>query len=235
MASFSQLYTVLTVPFLASWTLLALGFTAINVLNSDRSLIQLLASSSLFTFLICRLLVVSQPAIFTTDSLAQLVTTFPRQSARNALVFLLLTLTWLYELLFKSLALLFITVFGGGLATAIYTDAFVEVDENGERTVPVQEDVTSVDEPHALAAIDQFRDKSGGGNPLEIVKMIPPKLLIYFVVVVWVNFATLGLYVLRLALGSLRRVFGARPAELAVKAGEKGEKKVEKGDARLTN
>ncbi|KAL4869923.1 hypothetical protein BDV12DRAFT_70761 [Aspergillus spectabilis] len=217
MASFSQLYTVLTVPFLASWTALALGFTALDVLNSNRSPIQLIASTSLFTFLVCRLLVVSQSSTFNENSIAHIITTFYQRSARNALVFLLFTFSWLYELLHKSLAMIFVTIFGGALATALYNDAFVEVGENGE-PVSMEEDI----ETSALAEIDHFKETTGV-DPTQIFKMIPPKVLIYLVALVWFSFATLGLYVLRLTWRSLRRVFGASPAELTAQPVEKSE------------
>ncbi|KAL4880273.1 hypothetical protein BJY04DRAFT_219271 [Aspergillus karnatakaensis] len=221
-----SLYTLLAVPLLTSWTLLALLFTALNVLNTDASYLSLITSTSLFTFLICRLLLVCQPSL-NNNSLAHTLTTAYRSSARNAAIFLLLALSWLHDLLYKTLGLFFITIFGGGLATAIYNDAFHEVNEHGEPVAPVQREAELDIEPNALAAIDEFRDKTGA-NPLAIVKMIPPKLLVYLVVIVWVSFASLGVYILRLAFRAARGVFGAKPGEISRVGTEEKKKEKEK-------
>jgi hypothetical protein len=61
-----------------------------------------------------------------------------------------------------------------------------------------------------------------GVDQMDIIKMVPPRALVYIVVLMWVNFATLGIYVLRLAWRSLRTVFGSSVA--TVMAAEKTER-----------
>ncbi|KAI9374447.1 hypothetical protein BJX61DRAFT_302416 [Aspergillus egyptiacus] len=197
MTAFSHLSTALATLVLLSWTIQMLAFTALDVLNTNRTPIEPLASISLLTFLLCRLLVLSQPQLQNERSVAYILTTAYRHSRRHALALLLFALSWLYELLYKSVLMVFMTVLGGVLATAVYTDAFVE----DGAAVPLDEEL----ETQALAEIDQFRDKTGV-DLTAVVKMIPPRALVYVVVLVWVNYATLGVYVLRLAWRSLKMV-----------------------------
>ncbi|KAL2816609.1 hypothetical protein BDW59DRAFT_153195 [Aspergillus cavernicola] len=210
MAALTRVYTALAVFILASWTIIVLGFTALDVLNTNRSLIELIASPSLLTFLICRLLVVSQ-SNGTQDetTIAHSLTTAHLRSPRNALILLLLTLSWLYEILFKCVMMLFVTFFGGILATAIYSEGLTETGT----TAPADDGPDT----KALVQAGEFKENTGV-DLVEIVRMIPAKALIYVVVLVWVSIATLGLYVLRLAWRSLRVVFGSSSVAAAVSA-----------------
>ncbi|KAL3472393.1 hypothetical protein BJX99DRAFT_235672 [Aspergillus californicus] len=186
----------LSILFLTSWTITALGFTALDILNDNRGIIELIGSTSLLTFLICRLIAILQPD---ESTLAYIITTAHKKSRGVGLATLLFTITWLYELLYKTVFLFIATVIGGTFAAAIYHDAF---NENPADTA-VEEPV----ETTALAEIDDFAEKTGV-DLLQLIKMIPPRLLVYVVALVWFNFATLGLYTLRLAWRSLRAVFG---------------------------
>ncbi|KAL2867423.1 uncharacterized protein BJX67DRAFT_85437 [Aspergillus lucknowensis] len=201
----SKIYTAFAVPFLASWTITVLGFAALDVLNTNRSPIEPIASISLLTFLACRLIMVSQPDSDGSNSIAHVLTTAHTRSPLNALASLLFAISWLYELLYKSVMMFFVTVFGGVLATAIYTDAFVE---NGTAVDDEDPETTT-----ALAEIDEVKAKMGV-DPTAIIKMIPPRALVYVVALVWFNLATLGLYILRHAWRSLRRVFGSTSREI---------------------
>ncbi|KAL4946510.1 hypothetical protein BDV06DRAFT_182270 [Aspergillus oleicola] len=202
----SSITKPLSIVLLSSWTLTALGFTALDILNNNRTLPEVVASTTLLTFLVCRLLVASQPK--DENSIAQLLTTAYTRSRGASLTLLLLTGSWLYELLYKTVALFFITIFGGVFAAAIYNDAFVETADVMDNDVNIDNGLDST--TTALAEINEFQKKTGlGVDPTELFKMIPPKLLVYVAVLVWLNFATLGLYVLKMAWRGIRGVLGS--------------------------
>ncbi|KAJ6109859.1 hypothetical protein N7486_002094 [Penicillium sp. IBT 16267x] len=207
----SRVFKTISVVLLTSWTITTLGFSALNVLNENRSLIGTAASISLLTYLACRLLVFTQP--IQNDSIAHMLTTAHLRSRRKALATLVFTCAWLYELLSQAVIMVFITIFGGAIATALYTDAFVEdpVDLNLNQSDSDREN-TSL----AVAEIDEFKEKVGV-DPVALFKLVPPKVLIYFAVLVWANFATLGLYVLRLSWRSAKVVLGSSPVPVVQK------------------
>ncbi|KAJ5584295.1 uncharacterized protein N7459_004095 [Penicillium hispanicum] len=194
----TRVYTVTAATLLALWTLTALGFTALSIGSANRSLIEPAASISLLTYLVCRLIVFLQPG-WQPDSLAHVVALAHRQSRQGALAMLVCACAWLYELASQAVMLFFVTFFGGILATAVYNDAFEETTAN-------QDDLGA--DTTALAEIDAVKAKAGV-DPTQLFKMIPPKLLVYFAALVWANFATLGVYVLRLAWRSVRVVLGS--------------------------
>lgn len=196
----SQISTLISGGLLTSWAVIALGFTALNVLNENRTAIGTIASISLLTYLAARLLVLSHPKNLHNDSIAYFLTTSHLRSRKEALVTLLFACSWLYELLSQAVLMLFVAVFGGTIAAAIYNDAFEETNT----MEPSDSDMEST----ALAEIDEFKAKAGI-DLVTLFKMIPPKALIYLVVLLWANFATLGLYVLRLAWRSVRVVLGS--------------------------
>ncbi|GAB1198042.1 hypothetical protein APSETT444_007349 [Aspergillus pseudonomiae] len=189
----SGLYTGVAVLLLLAWTLTALAFTALNVLNSNSSYLEIIASSSLLTFLFCRLLVASNHG-----------------SRRGAVVLFGLCCTWLYELLNQAVLLFFMTVFGSVMATAIYNDAFTN-------------DVVDVDESTTALSVemDKFEEMTGF-NPTQMFKLIPPRLLVYFVALVWLNFLSLGAYVLGHAAVSLKKLLSS--SVTVGRAGAAGEK-----------
>ncbi|KAL2788156.1 hypothetical protein BJX66DRAFT_309439 [Aspergillus keveii] len=197
MGALSTVYRLVALPLLTAWTVTALSFAALDVLNSNRSLIEPIASISLLTYLVCRILVVSQPTpqngTGNESSIAHILTTAHRKSPLTGLISLLFAISWLYELLFKAVWLFFVTVLGGAFATALYTDAFVQ-----------NEDGSGESESMAKTGVDL----------VAAVKMIPPRLLVYVVMLVWLNFATLGVYILRHAWRSMRVFLGASREEM---------------------
>ncbi|KAL4954429.1 hypothetical protein BDW69DRAFT_163239 [Aspergillus filifer] len=201
----SSITKPLSIVLLSSWTLTALGFTALDVLNNNRTLTEVIASTSLLTFLVCRLLVASQPK--NEGSVAQLLITAYTRSRAASVTLLLLAGSWLYELLWKTVALFFVTLFGGVFAAAIYNDAFVQkADAAGDVNVDYDLDSTTT----ALVQINEFQENTGlDVDPTELFKMIPPRLLVYVAVLVWLNFATLGLYVLKMAWRGVRGALGS--------------------------
>ncbi|KAE8372800.1 hypothetical protein BDV26DRAFT_83938 [Aspergillus bertholletiae] len=205
-----RLYTGLAVFLLFTWTLSALTFTALNVLNSKSSYLELIGSTSLLTFLICRLLVASNPPPRQDDSIAQLVASADYGSRRGAVVLFGFCCTWLYELLTQVVLLFFMTIFGSVLATVIYNDTFTHdgMDDN-ESTTAVSVEIHKFEE-------------MAGFNPTEIFKSIPPRLLVYCVGLVWLNYLTLGAYVLGHAAMSLKKVLRSPVAiRRGATAGEK--------------
>ncbi|KAL3442021.1 hypothetical protein BJX65DRAFT_287615 [Aspergillus insuetus] len=236
MGALSTVCRLVALPLLTAWTVMALSFAALDVLNSNRSLIEPIASISLLTYLVCRILVISQPTSQngSESSIAHILTTAHRKSPLTGLISLLFAISWLYELLFKAVWLFFVTVLGGAFATALYTDAFVQNEDGSGESESMYDDHAEA-ETTALAEFDEIRAKTGV-DLIAAIKMIPPKLLIYVVVLVWLNFATLGVYILRHAWRSVRVVFGAsreevvkdiKKATAAAKAG--GTQQVEAG------
>lgn len=202
----ARLYTGISLTLLTLWATTALCFTALDILNTNRSLIEPIASISLLTYLICRLIVLLQPAQY--DSIAYLLTA-PRRSRGEAFVMLLFCGTWLYELVYKAMLMFFMTIFGGAIAAAIYNDEFESTAE--QPSGPSDSDVAGT----ALAKVDEFKEMVGV-DPVEIFRRIPPRVLVYFAVLVWMNFGCLTLYVLRLAWRSAKVVLGAPSAPISV-------------------
>ncbi|KAE8136577.1 hypothetical protein BDV38DRAFT_249287 [Aspergillus pseudotamarii] len=206
----SGLYTGLAVLLLLAWTLTALSFTALNVLNSKSTYLEIVASSSLLTFLICRLLVASNPSTVQDDTVARLIASADYGSRRGAVVLFGLCCTWLYDLLNQAVLLFFMTIFGSVMATAIYNDAFMNTGVDGD------ESTTAVS-----VEVKKFEDMAGF-DPTEMFKLIPPRLLVYVVGLVWLNFLSLGAYVLGHAAMSLKKVLSSSVAvRRCVPAGEK--------------
>lgn len=200
-----RLYTAISVTLLTLWATTALGFTALDILNANRSLVEPIASISLLTYLVCRLIVFLQPT--QNDSIAHLLTA-PRRSRGEAFAMLLFCCTWVYELVYKAMLMFFMTIFGGAIATLIYNDGFDSTSED-----PNYSDVYSDVEGTALA---ETVKEIAGVDPVEIFKRIPPKVLVYFAVLAWVNFGTLSLYVIRLAWGSAKVALGGSVAPVPV-------------------
>jgi hypothetical protein len=217
MGALSTVYRLVALPLLTAWTVTALSFAALDVLNSNRSLIEPIASISLLTYLVCRILVVSQSSTSqnaSESSIAHILTSAHGKSPLTGLISLLFAISWLYELLFKAVWLFLVTVLGGAFATALYTDAFVQNEDGSSgESESMYDDTTTKAETTALAEFDEIRAKTGV-DLVAAVKMIPPKLLIYVVMLVWLNFATLGVYILRHSWRSMRVVFGASKEEM---------------------
>ncbi|KAL4786977.1 hypothetical protein BJX76DRAFT_319677 [Aspergillus varians] len=227
MAALAHLSQGLTLVLFTSWTITALGFTALDVLNKERDLIELIASTTLLTFLACRLLVATQSSSTTTTTttnttLAHLLTTAYTRSRTSALAFLLITISWLYGIVYKFILLFFATLFGSALAAAIYNGALVEttsedmgVDTRFGASTAVSADLAELRQDTGLAA-----------DLPRIIKGVPPRLLVLLVVLVWVDFVTLALYVLRLAWRAFGGLLGERvstPSLAAADSDEGGE------------
>ncbi|KAF7161332.1 hypothetical protein CNMCM5623_006946 [Aspergillus felis] len=194
----TSLYKGLAIGLLVSWSLTALSFTALVALNTNSTYLEIIACTTMFTFLMCRLLVVGNPSSKSENAtIAQLIASADSGSRRGALVLFSLCCTWLYELLNQALLLFFMTVFGGVIATAIYNDAFTEGVHEAEHE---DSSTTAVS-----VQVNQLKEMAGF-DPTEMFKMIPPRVLVYFVGLMWLNFLSLGVYVLGHAVVSLKKV-----------------------------
>ncbi|KAJ5118859.1 hypothetical protein N7448_010564 [Penicillium atrosanguineum] len=202
----TRLYAGVSVTLLSLWATTALSFTALDILNTNRSLVEPIASISLLTYLICRVIVLLQPG--QDDSIAHFLTV-PRRSRGEAFAMLLFCGTWLYELVYKAMMMFFMTVFGGAIAAVIYNDGFESTAE--KPSDPSGSDVAGT----ALVEIDEFTAMVGV-DPIQIFKRIPPKFLAYFAVLVWMNFGSLTLFVLRLTWKSVKVVLGTPSATTSV-------------------
>lgn len=206
----TRLYTVLAAVLLTSWTITALGLSALNVLNNNKSVVQSIAAISLFTFLACRLLVVFRPRntdVSQYGTVAHFIATADYGSRKGALVLFSLCCTWLYELLTMGMLLLFMTFFGGMMATALYQESQAQgsaATEDSHRHLNAS--------TTALAEVNEFKEKAGVDLTV-VFKWIPPKALVYFVAALWLNFLSLGLYIFGHAAKSLVKVLSS-PATL---------------------
>lgn len=216
----SRVYTSISIALLTGWTLTALAFSALDLLNQSRKFIEPIASISLLTFLACRMVVFLDPSQKSPDgdqypnSIAHRLTTGYRQSRRHALAMLLFSAAWLYEIAFKAVIMFFTTVFGGVMAAAIYNDAFQRVEETVNDPV-ANASASDLDET-SLAQIEDFKDMAGF-DPVALFKMIPPQVFIYCAALAWVNLAALTIYVLRISWRSIKVVFGSVPVAEAKK------------------
>ncbi|EAW25585.1 uncharacterized protein NFIA_044040 [Aspergillus fischeri NRRL 181] len=199
--SHASLYKGLAIGLLVSWTLTALSYTALVALNTNSTYLEIIACTTMFTFLMCRLLVAWNPSPKSENiTIAQLIASADSGSCRGALVLFSLCCTWLYELLNQALVLFFMTVFGGVIATAIYNDAFTD---GVQETEPHNGSTTSLS-----VHVKEFKE-TVGFDPTELFKMIPPRVLLCFVGLMWLNFLSLGAYVLGHAVVSLKKVLSS--------------------------
>ncbi|KAJ5107629.1 hypothetical protein N7456_004304 [Penicillium angulare] len=189
------MFKAISVGLLTSWSISTLLFTVLNFVNDKQSLMETIGSASLLTYLACRLIVFLQPNS-RNDSIAHFLTTAHLRSRREALVMFLVSCTWFYELAFQFFFMLVATIFGGAIAVSIYNDPDPDFDLS-------ESDMDNT----ALANIEEFTEKSGV-DPRTILNWIPPKALVYVGLVLWLNFASLCVYVVRISWRSVKVVLG---------------------------
>ncbi|KAJ5279972.1 hypothetical protein N7478_005344 [Penicillium angulare] len=190
----SWMYKAISVALLASWSISTLIFTLLNVVNDKGSLMETIGSVSLLTYLACRLILFLQPTTSRNDSIAHFFTTAHLRSRKEALVMFLISWTWLYELAYQFFFMLFATIFGGAIAVAIYNDPDLDLSES---------DMDNT----ALANIEEFTEKSGLDLRTSL-NWVPPRALVYVGLILWLNFASLCVYVLRVSWRSAKVALG---------------------------
>lgn len=211
MAVLSILITPLFIPLLSAWTTTALIFTVLNTFAANTTNIEIVASTSLFTFLIRRLYVAFTPS--DTNSLAHTLTTASARSRIGALIQLLFAASWLWELCLKLLTLLLATAVGATLALVMWYDALIE---SGARQPSAgQDELSKVDSFKQSMKLDAL-EKEIDVDFAKLLGGVSPAWLVAVVLAVWVDFVSLGVYLARLGWkgvrGLLRGVIGGAPA-----------------------
>ncbi|KAJ9295439.1 hypothetical protein DTO271G3_5895 [Paecilomyces variotii] len=202
----TRVYMVLSAFLLTSWTITALGLSALNVLNNNKTFIRYLAAISLFTFPACRLLVLFKPRNpdgSSNGTIAHFIASADYGSRKGALVLFGLCCTWLYELLAMGMLLLFTTLFGGIMATAIYQESQAQ-----DGSAAIDNDTRVDASTTSLAEANEFNAKPGVDLTM-FFKWIPPKALVYFMAALWLNFLSLGFYILGHAAKSLVKLLSS--------------------------
>ncbi|KAL4773325.1 hypothetical protein BDW60DRAFT_184729 [Aspergillus nidulans var. acristatus] len=211
MALLSIITTPLFILLLSAWTTTALIFTVLNTFAANTTNFEIVASTSLFTFLICRLYVAFTPS--DTISLAHTLTTAATRSRTGALIQLLFAVSWLWELCLKLLTLVFATAVGATLALVMWHDALIE--SGVLQPSAGQDELSKVDSFKQSMKLDAL-EKEIDVDFAKLLGGVSPVCLLGFVVAVWVDFVSLGVYLARLgwkgARGLLRQVVGGAPA-----------------------
>lgn len=211
MAVLSIIITPLFILLLSAWTTTALTFTVLNTFAANTTNFEIVASTSLFTFLICRLYVAFSPS--DTNSLAHTLTTASTRSRIGALIQLLFAASWLWELCLKLLTLLLATAVGATLALVMWYDALIE---SGARQPSAgQDELSKVDSFKQSMKLDAL-EKEIDVDFAKLLGGVSPAWLVAVVLAVWVDFVSLGVYLARLgwkgARELLRGVIGGAPA-----------------------
>ncbi|KAL4819705.1 hypothetical protein BDW67DRAFT_153971 [Aspergillus spinulosporus] len=211
MAVLSIVTTPLSILLLLAWTTTALVFTVLNTFASNTTNFEIVASTSLFTFLICRLYVAFTPS--NTTSLAHTLTTAATRSRTAALIQLLFAVSWLYGLCLKLLTLVFATALGATLALVMWHDELIQ--SGFLQPSAGQDGLSKVDSFKQSMKLDAL-EKEIDVDFAKLLGGISPVWLLGVVLAVWVDFVSLGVYLARLGWkavrGLLRGVVGGAPA-----------------------
>ncbi|KAJ5689529.1 hypothetical protein N7462_003921 [Penicillium macrosclerotiorum] len=188
------------IGFLVLWTAAAVAFAAIDFVDPSWNIIDPLISTSLLTYLVCRLIVACQRNPHD-GSMAFRLANAGRRSRSGAFAMLLVCGAWLFELFFKILWMFLLTILGTAIMMFhVYGDTVEEI-----QTIsgPKEDDI---DFAAARKQLEEFKETMGF-DPLPWLGWIPPNFLICGAIVAWISFCTLGLYVLRRGWKSLKVLF----------------------------
>ncbi|KAL6233915.1 hypothetical protein BDW75DRAFT_176171 [Aspergillus navahoensis] len=193
--------TPLSILLLSAWIITALVFTVLNSFASNTTKFEVVASTSLFTFLICRLYVAFTPA--DTASLAHTLITAPTRSRIGALTQLLLAASWLYELYLKFLTLVFATALGATLALVMWHDALIE--SSASRPSAGLDELSKVESFKQSMKLDAL-EKEIDVDFATLLRGVSPVWLVGAVLAVWGDILSLGVYLVRLGWKGARGV-----------------------------
>ncbi|KAL4746980.1 hypothetical protein BDW72DRAFT_183814 [Aspergillus terricola var. indicus] len=193
MALLSIITTPLFILLLTAWTTTALVFTVLNTFASNTTSFELVASTSLFTFLICRLYAAFTPS--NTISLAHTLTTAATRSRTGALIQLLFAVSWPYELCLKLLTFVFSTALGATLALVMWYD--VLIDSGVLQPSAEQDELSKVDSFKQSMKLDAL-EKEIDVDFAKLLGGVSPVWLLGVVVAIWVDFVSVGVYLTRL-------------------------------------
>ncbi|KAL4903340.1 hypothetical protein BDW74DRAFT_156201 [Aspergillus multicolor] len=210
MALPSIVTTLLSILLLSIWTGTALIFVGLDTFVSDTTTLHTIASTSLLTFLLCRLYVAFTSRDST--SLAHTLTTAYKSSRTGAITLLILSAAWLHQLYQRIIALTILTLFTGAFTVMRYLDAYAE-----SRGLTTMTGADGVETPrsgiHALSKkLDLEELESELDMKLEIEKffdIIPPSFLLCVGLLLWADLLGLGVYLLRVVYRAVQGVFGA--------------------------
>ncbi|KAL4760336.1 uncharacterized protein BDW70DRAFT_160729 [Aspergillus foveolatus] len=215
LAAINKYWQALTVPLPFSSLTLPIAqfpdFMLLNTFAANTTNLEIVASTSLFTFLICRLYVAFTTS--DTNSLAHTLTTAATRSRTGALIQLLFTASWLWELCLKLLTLVFATAVGATLVLAVWYDALIE--SGALQPSAGQHELSKVDSFKQSMKLDAL-EREIDVDFAKLLGGVSPAWLLAVVLAVWVDFVSLGFYLARLgwkgAMGLLRGVIGGAPA-----------------------
>ncbi|KAJ5557108.1 hypothetical protein N7494_001023 [Penicillium frequentans] len=194
-----------TICLLSLWIIAALGFTALDFTDNTWHFLDPFLSTSLLTYLVCRLMVVFQKYPRDGSMAYRLTSAQHRQSRREALATVLFCCGWMYEVILKLMIMFFFTMICGTMfAHDAFGDMMIAMEEDSE-------DKPDVDVQKALESIKKAKDDLGF-DPVKKFGWVSPKALLFCLCLGWVTIVTLGLYILRIT-GKMIKVLCRLPSE----------------------
>ncbi|KAJ6032123.1 hypothetical protein N7540_002855 [Penicillium herquei] len=207
-------HKTITIGMFGLWIAAALGFMKIDFLMMDENkweFLDLCLSTSLLTWLVCRLIVTVRKDIWGGSLVYRLGSAHRRQSRLDALVLFLFACGWIFEVLWKLMVMVWLTLLGGAVyAFHIYGDAIAELDENDQAEL-------DFNLPEALENMEKFKENMGF-DPAQTFGWIPPKIMVSCLVLAWISSSTLSFYVVRVCWKSLKVIFRLPSEESAASA-----------------
>ncbi|KAJ5725532.1 uncharacterized protein N7483_006889 [Penicillium malachiteum] len=207
-------HKVITIGIFSLWIAAAVGFMKIDFLvmeEDEWEFFDLCLSTSLLTWLVCRLIVTVRKDIWGGSLVYRLSSAHHHQSRLDALVLFIFSCAWIWEVLLKMIIMIWLTVLGGAVyAFHIYGDAIAEMDADTENGI-------EFDIPEALENIKKFKTEMKF-DPAETFGWIPPKIMVACLVLAWISSSTLSFYVVRVGWKSLKVIFRLPSEESAASA-----------------
>ncbi|KAJ6003058.1 hypothetical protein N7451_005605 [Penicillium sp. IBT 35674x] len=181
-----------TICLLSLWIIAALGFTARDFTNHTWHFLDPFLSTSLLTYLVCRLIVAFQKCPRDGSMAYRLTSAHHRQSRREALATILFCCGWMYEVIWKLMIMSFYTmIFGTMFVLDAFGDMLIAMEKDSE-------DKPDMDVQKALESIEKAKDDLGFDPVKKKFGWVSPKVLLFCLCLGWVTIATLGLYILRI-------------------------------------
>ncbi|RDW93013.1 uncharacterized protein DSM5745_00335 [Aspergillus mulundensis] len=207
----SIITTPLSILLLSAWTGTALIFTALNAVIASTTALETIGSTSLFTYLLCRLYVAFTSREST--SLPRTLTNAYTHSRTAAITLLVFAAAWLHQLYQRVLMLMVVTFFTIGLSIIMHLDKVASA--AGGKLV-VADGAGPVPMPMRMSGTEAFK-KEFGFEELEtelevdfanVFESMPTGLLLWGGLMLWVGFLSLGVYLLWVGYRAVKGVFG---------------------------
>ncbi|KAJ5889537.1 hypothetical protein N7504_010347 [Penicillium tannophilum] len=199
-----QAHKTFIICLLGLWIIAALGFIALEFTDDTWHFLDSFLSTSLLTYLVCRLIVVLQKYPRDGSMAYRLTSAHHRQSRREAFAMILFCCGWMYEVVWELIVMFVFTMICG---TMFAHDAL------GDMIIAMEysEDKPDVDVQKALENVEKARHDLGF-DPVKKFGWVSPKVLLLCLFLGWVTIVTLGLYILRIT-GRLLKVLCRLPSE----------------------